>query len=197
MILSIDPGKLTTMALIDSETLKLVDAVELELTYGSEPCQRFNQIGVEINFTLSEFLSDQKGQVEKVYLEVPYSIGLSGNPYIYNRQGRNAFDIVKLMSTVFAIYDQLCQYFEEGVEIITVPATYWLGSKETFEYKKKCCYDLIDYDYWKNERGWKILKSRDGLQDSVLFCYRMERDWNLQHRVKNFMNADFSRRKQK
>ena len=197
MILSIDPGKVTTMALINSETLKLVDAAELELTYGSEPCQRFNQIGAEINFTLSEFLLDRKDQVEKVYLEVPYSIGFSGNPYVYNRQGRNAFDIVKLMSTVFAIYNQLCRYFEEGVEIATVPATYWLGSKETFEYKKKCCYDLIDYDYWKKERGWKILKSKDGLQDSVLMAYRCTRDWNLQHRVKNFMNADFSRRKQK
>ena len=115
MILSIDPGKVTTMALINSETLKLVDAAELELTYGSEPCQRFNQIGAEINFTLSEFLLDRKDQVEKVYLEVPYSIGFSGNPYVYNRQGRNAFDIVKLMSTVFAIYGQLCLFFEEGV----------------------------------------------------------------------------------
>lgn len=193
MILSIDPGKVTTMALVNSETLKLIDGIELQLAYDNEPCQRFNQIGVEINFALSEFLLDRKDQVEKVYLEVPYSIGSSGNPYIYNRQGRNAFDIVKLMSTIFAIYNQLCQYFEEGVEIIAVPATYWLGNRETFELKKRYCMDLMDVNNWK----WKILKSKDHILDALLICYRMERDWNLQLRVKNFMDADFSRRKQK
>ncbi|MFX0183376.1 MAG: hypothetical protein ACFE95_09880 [Candidatus Hodarchaeota archaeon] len=194
MILSIDPGKVTTMALVNSETLKLVDAVELKLDYGMDPCQRCNIIDKEINFALSELTLNRKDQIEKILLEVPYSIGASGNPYIYNRQSRNAFDIVKLMSTVFSIYIQLCNFFEEAIEIITIPATYWLGNKETFEYKKKCLYGLVDFDKWDK---WKVLKSNDGLTDSMLMCVRYCNDWNLQLRVKNFMNADFSRRKQK
>lgn len=194
MILSIDPGKVTTMALFNSEKLKLIDAVELRLDYDSEPCQRCNVIDKEINFTLSELTLDRKDQIEKILLEVPYSIGASGNPYIYNRQSRNAFDIVKLMSTVFSIYIQLCNFFEGAVEIITIPATYWLGNKETFELKKGYLIDVIDFKNWKK---WKILKSNDGIIDSCLMALRYCRDWNLQHRVKNFMNADFSRRKQK
>ena len=194
MILSIDPGKVTTMALVSSETLKLVDAVEIQLDYQNEPCQRCNVIDKEINFTLSEFTLNRKDQIKKILLEVPYSIGSSGNPYIYNRQSRNAFDIVKLMSTVFSIYIQLCNFFEESVEIITIPATYWLGNKETFELKKGYLIDVIDFKNWKK---WKILKSNDGLIDSSLMAVRYINDWNLQHRVKNFMDADFSRRRQR
>lgn len=200
--LSIDPGEITSLAVCDHHN-KLIEAFEFKMPYDIEICQRVSRFKREFAQLIDKILKDYK--INQVLLEVPYAVGPREIPYLYLRtsskkkgavkkngavrekEGVNVIDLVKLISTVISIYDVLA---EKGCMVITIPATYWLSNKEKFASKKYMTMDLIDF-----HRFNFIKASRDGVLDATLMNCRYNRDWNLQHRVNCFMNADFSNRK--
>lgn len=182
--IGIDPGVITSVVVTETNSGKLIEAFEFELSYKKEFCQRM--IEFKEKFQILWFVQIlNKYAIDKILLEVNYSIGPSMKPYLYQRGG-NAIDLVKLVSTIFAIYQTLISM---ELEVITIPATYWL-SKEKFQHKKYLTQDLIDFDIYK-----QIKRTRDGILDAVLMSYRYNHDPDLQYRVENFMKADFSCRK--
>jgi len=192
--MAIDPGKQVTITFCDSKTGNLIDSYSLKMDYKMEILKRFILLKKEFTSLLVSIFDKTMNvfDIDKILIEVPYSVGNNSVAYIFNRENKNSFDIVKLMSSIFAIYDSIASFsLLKDVNLITVPATYWLNSKETFEYKKQCCFDLIDFD------KWKISKNNDHILDMTLLSYRFNNNYTLQHRVNCFMTADFSNKKKK
>ena len=183
--LSIDPGETTSLAVCNGSG-KLLEGYEFKMPYSKEPCQRMIAFKREFGKLIDQIF--QEHCINQALLEVPYSVGPSQVAYLYQRSG-NAMDLVKLISTAFAIHSVLS---EKGCLVMTVPATYWLSNKEKFTFKKYAAMDLIDFKQYPF-----IKANRDGILDAVLMCKRFNGDANLQHRVNCFMTVDFSNKKKK
>ena len=183
--LSIDPGETTSLAVCGNDG-KLIHGYEFKMPYSKEPCQRIAIFKREFGNLIDAIFNEHC--INQALLEVPYSIGPSQVAYLYQRSG-NAMDLVKLISTAFAIHSVLS---EKGCLVMTIPATYWLSNKEKFTFKKYAAMDLIDYKKYPH-----IKANRDGILDAVLMCKRYNGDVNLQHRVNCFMTADFSNKVKK